>query len=393
MISTAIWSGRIQAALGREPRSVQEALEGLRQVLRRDGVSKEEFFQAAREGERFERFSRDDRVALITWAALKEALEKTRKRLGHETPSTLVVRKDDRLREEVKGVKPVGHWKSPEGRVYDVYPWDIPTRVRKGARIRHPQHGQGTVLEVDGNAVTVGFKAGRKKLALEAVKGMVLDRYAGATDPRVAEARRFLERFLSSGEEVRSLSRLEREEELVGNPHFSEGIVSQETLRLLEGAGLVLEEADDLEGLHDLVDSLAAREEKFKEGILGIAVLRTRDGKAIGFRKPGLWETKVAPDAGRESFAALVEAQMAHAVLAEMLQGEGWSVSEVRERLRELAKALPPADARRLFGLLQEIAALRLLKAELHRAGFAPVRAVAYRDSSGEVVYTAPVYG
>jgi len=33
------------------------------------------------------------------------------------------------------------------------------------------------------------------------------------------------------------------------------------------------------------------------------------------------------------------------------------------------------------------------LKAELHRAGFAPTRAVAYRDASGEVVYTAPVYG
>lgn len=390
MISTAVWANRIQAALGREPRSVQEALEGLRVVLKEDGV-KREFYQAARENQRFERFSRDDRVALIVWAALKEALEKTR-RLGQKTPSTLVVRKDDSVKEEVKGVKPVGTWKGPD-RVYEVFPWDLRTAVRKGTQIQHPQYGQGTVLEVNGNAVTVGFKAGRKKLALKATKRMLLDKYAAQPDRRVADAKGALERFLSSAEEVRSLSRLEREEELAGNPHFSEGIVSQETLRLLEGAGLVLEEADDLEGLHDLVDSLAAREEKFKEGILGIAVLRTRDGKAIGFRKPGLWETKVAPDAGRESFAALIEAQMAYTVLAEMLQGEGWSVSEVRERLRELAKALPPADARRLFGLLQEIAAIRLLKRELHRAGFAPVRAVAYRDSSGEVVYTAPVYG
>ncbi|WP_018465400.1 hypothetical protein [Calidithermus timidus] len=391
MISTAVWSGRVQAALGREPRSVQEALEGLRQVLRRDGVSKEEFFQAARKGERFERFSRDDRVALITWAALKEALEKTRKHLGHGTPSTLVVRKDDSVKEEVKGVKPVGTWKGPD-RVYEVFPWDLRTAVRKGTQIQHPQYGQGTVLEVNGNAVTVGFKAGRKKLALKATKRMLLDKYAAQPDRRVADAKGALERFLSSREEVRSLSRLEREEELAGNPHFSEGLVSQETVERLAKVGIAVDPYN-LEGLASLVDSLAAREEKFKEGVLGIAILRTRDGKAVGFRKPGLWETKVAPDAGRESFAALVEAQMAHAVLAEMLQGEGWSVSEVRERLRELAKALPPADAKRLFGLLQEIAALRLLKAELHRAGFAPVRAVAYRDSSGEVVYTAPVYG
>ncbi|GIW28942.1 MAG: hypothetical protein KatS3mg070_2305 [Meiothermus sp.] len=391
MISTAIWSSRIQAALGREPRSVQEALEGLRQVLRRDGVSKEEFFRAAREGWRFERFPKGDQVALIVWAALKEALEKARKHLGHGTPSTLVVRKDDSVKEEVKGVKPVGTWKGPD-RVYEVFPWDLRTAVRKGTQIQHPQYGQGTVLEVNGNAVTVGFKAGRKKLALKATKRMLLDKYAAQPDRRVADAKGALERFLSSREEVRSLSRLEREEELAGNPHFSEGLVSQETVERLAKVGIAVDPYNALEGLAS-VDSLAAREEKFKEGVLGIAILRTRDGKAVGFRKPGLWETKVAPDAGRESFAALVEAQMAHAVLAEMLQGEGWSVSEVRERLRELAKALPPADARRLFGLLQEIAALRLLKAELHRAGFAPVRAVAYRDSSGEVVYTAPVYG
>lgn len=391
MISTAVWSSRIQAALGREPRSVQEALEGLRQVLRRDGVSKEEFFRAARKGERFERFSRDDRVALATWAALKEALNKTRRSLVQETASTLVVRKDDSVKEEVKGVKPVGTWKGPD-RVYEVFPWDLRTAVRKGTQIQHPQYGQGTVLEVNGNAVTVGFKAGRKKLALKATKRMLLDKYAAQPDRRVADAKGALERFLSSAEEVRGMSRLEREEELAGNPHFSEGLVSQETVERLAKVGIAVDPYNALEGLAS-VDSLAAREEKFKEGVLGIAILRTRDGKAVGFRKPGLWETKVAPDAGRESFAALVEAQMAHAVLAEMLQGEGWSVSEVRERLRELAKALPPADARRLFGLLQEIAALRLLKAELHRAGFAPVRAVAYRDSSGEVVYTAPVYG
>lgn len=392
MISTAIWSSRIQAALGREPRSVQEALEGLRAVLKGDEVAKREFFKAARENQRFERFSRDDRVALIVWAALKEALGKSAQRLGQKAPSTLVVRKDDSVKEEVKGVKPIGDWKSPEGRVYDVYPWDIPTRVRKGARIKHPQYGQGTVLEVNGNAVTVGFKVGRKKLALKAVKGMVVDRYGHQPDRRVADAKGWLERFLASGEEVLAASRLEREEELAGNPHFSEGLVSQETVERLAKVGIAVDPYN-LEGLASLVDSLAAREEKFKEGILGITVLRTRDGKAVGFRKPGLWETKVAPDAGRESFAALVEAQGAYVVLAEMLQEEGWSVGEVRGHLGKLARALSPADARRLFGLLQEIAALRLLKVELHRAGFAPVRAVAYRDSSGEVVYTAPVYG
>jgi hypothetical protein len=389
MISTAIWSSRIQAALGREPRSVQEALEGLRQVLKVDGVSKQEFYQAARKGERFERFSRDDRVALMTWAALKEALEKTRKHLG-QTPSTLVVRKDDSVKEEVKGVKPIGTWKGPD-KVYEVFPWDTKVTLRKGAEINHPQYGKGYVQEVSDRHALVRFKVGLKKLALKAAKGMLVDHYAQAPDRRVADAQGWLERFLSSGEEVRTLSRLEREEEFAGNPHFSEGIISEEVQGYLERAGYRAD-PHNLEELASLVDSLPTREEKFKEGVLGISMLRTRDGKAFASRKPGLWETKAAPDAG-QSFNVMLEAQMAYTVLAEMLQEEGWSVSEVRPHLRKLAKALSPADARRLFDLLQEIAALRLLKVELHSAGFTPVRGVAYRDSSGEVVLTVPVYG
>jgi len=387
MISTAIWSSRIQAALGREPRSVQEALEGLRQVLKVDEVSKQEFYQAARENQRFERFSRNDRVALMTWAALKQALEKTRS-LG-QTPSTLVVRKDDSVKEEVKGVKPIGTWKGPD-KVYEVFPWDTKVTLRKGAEINHPQYGKGYVQEVTDRHALVRFKAGSKKLALKAAKGMLVDRYAQAPDRRVADAKVAVERFLSSGEEVRSMSRLEREEELAGNPHFSEGIISEEVRGYLERSGYRVD-PNDLQGLTLLVDSLPAREEKFKEGILGITILRTRDGKCFASRKPGLWETKAAPDAF-ESFTVLVEAQGAHVVLTEMLQEEGWSVSEVRPHLKKLAKALSPADARRMFDLLQEIAALRLLKAELHRAGFTPVRGVAYR-SSGEVVLTVPVYG
>jgi len=390
MISTAIWSSRIQAALGREPRSVQEALEGLRQVLKVDGVSKQEFYQAAREGERFERFSREDRVALMTWAALKEALEKTRKHLGHETPSSLVVRKDESVKEEVKGVKPIGTCKGPD-KVYEVFPWDTRVTLRKGAEINHPQYGKGYVQEVSDRHALVRFKAGPKKLALKAAKGMLVDRYAQAPDRRVADAQGWLERFLSSGEEVRNLSRVEREEEFAGNPHFSEGIISEEVQGYLERAGYRVD-PHNLEELASLVDALPAREEKFKEGILGITTLRTRDGKAFASRKPGLWETKAAPDAF-ESFNVMLEAQMAHAALTEMLQEEGWSASEVRPQLRKLAKALSPADAKRLFHLLQEIAAIRLLKAELHQAGFAPTRAVAYRDSSGEVVLTVPVYG
>lgn len=143
-----------------------------------------------------------------------------------------------------------------------------------------------------------------------------------------------------------------------------------------------------------MVDSLSAREEKFKEAVLGIDTLRARDGKCFASRKqPDLWETRAAPDAS-ESFTVLIEAQGAHAALVEILQGEeGWSGSEVRPHLSKLARALSSSDARRPFGLLQEIAALRQLKVELHRAGFTPVRAVAYRDSSGEVVYTSPAYG
>jgi hypothetical protein len=341
MISTAIWSSRIQAALGREPRSVQEALEGLRQVLKGDEVSKEEFFKAAREGWRFERFSREDKVALVTWAALKEALGKSAQRLGQKAPSSLVVRKDDSVKEEVKGVKPIGDWKSPEGRVYDVYPWDIPTRVRKGARIRHPQYGQGTVLEVNGNAVTVGFKVGRKKLALKAVKGMVVDRYGHQPDRRVADAKGWLERFLASGEEVLAASRLEREEELAGNPHFSEGYVSQEMLARLEVLGFRVDPYS-LEELQGLASLLPQKE----------AVLR-----------------ELLPELPEEF--SLSEAQA-------IARQKGFSSKE---------------EGLKAGMVIKEIAALRALRAELERAGFSPIRAVAYRDSSGEVVYTAPVYG
>lgn len=339
MISTAIWSSRIQAALGREPRSVQEALEGLRVILKGDEVSKEEFFKAAREGKwKFQRFSRDDRVALTVWAALKEALDKTAKHLG-KTASTLVVRKDDSVKEEVKGVKPVGTWRSPEGSVYDVYPWDLKDTLRKGVQVKHPQYGQGTVLEVSGNAVTVGFKVGRKKLALKAVKGMVVRR--DWEDRQVADSQRWLERFLSSGEDVRAVSRLEREEELAGNPHFSEGIVSHETVVRLEVLGFRIDPYS-LEELQGQVSLLPQKEAALRELLPGLP----------------------------EEFS-LSEAQA-------IARQQGFSSKE---------------EGLKAGVVMKEIAALRALRAELERAGFSPVRAVAYRDSSGEVVYTAPVYG
>jgi hypothetical protein len=391
MISTAVWASRIQAALGREPQNVREALEGLRAVLKEEGGVKEEFYKAAREGWRFERFSREDRVALTVWAAMKEALEKTSKSLGQKKSSSLVVRKDERVKEE-GGVKPIGTWKGPD-RVYPVYPWDVRPTVRKGELVKHPQYGQGTILAVKGNVVTVRFKAGIKKLAERAVKGMLVDQYASAPDKRVNDSRRWLETFLASGEEVRAVSRLEREEELAGNPHFAEGIISQEVMNRLENVGYRVD-PNDLEGLVSLVDALPAKEKKFVEGVLGASLLRTRDGKALARRQEEGWETKCAPD-GQESFALLQEAVYAHAKLLELLeQEEGWLVREVLPHLSKLAKALEPTDARRLFDLVKEIGVLRLLKAELHRAGFAPVRAVAYRDPvSGEVLYTAPVYG
>jgi hypothetical protein len=353
-----VWAHR----LGTTPSTVLEALEALRQLLRTDPIARREFFQAAREGWRFTRFSREDRVALVLWAALKEALQKTRERLGvKDRASTLKVCLD--LRQKVQSGVVCFPWKSPEGRVYPVFPWDLAERVRPGVTFTHPQYGKGEVLEVKGRAVLARFRAGPKRLALRAVQQLVGDPYAAYPDSRVAEAKRHLERFLASGEEVRNLSRLEREEEFAGNPHFSAGLIAPETVERLG-----------------------------KTGILGIDTLRTRDGKAFASRKPGLWETKAAPDAF-ESFSVMLEAQTAHVALTEMLQEEGWSVSEVRPHLKKLAKALSPADAKRLFHLLQEIAALRLLKADLHRAGFALTRAVAYRDASGEVVYTAPAYG
>ncbi|MER3448013.1 MAG: hypothetical protein C4291_14820 [Candidatus Dadabacteria bacterium] len=313
MISVAVWASRVQAALGREPESVQEALEGLRKVLREDEVSKKEFFRAAREGWRFERFSRNDRVALVVWAALKTALEKTRRYLDQKNPSSLVVRTDDKVREE-RRVKPIGTWKGPDGRSYEVWPWDL--RPRRD------------------------------------------DRWCGQPDYRVAQAREWLLGFLASGEQVRGTSRLERE--LEGGPHFSEGFVSAETADRLERCGFHVDPYN-LEDLGSLVELLPAREEKFKEEI-----------KKLGALVP------------RKHYEGLI------AVLAR----EDWTIHEVLEHLKPLARALPTPAARRLSDLLQEVGALRLLKVELHRAGVAPVRAVAYRDpNTGEVLFVAPVYG
>jgi hypothetical protein len=385
-IHVNIWAHR----LGTTPTTVLEALEALRHLLRTDPIAKREFFQAAREGWRFERFNREDRVALVLWAALKEALEKTRERLGvKDRKSNLKVRLD--LQHKVQPRVPSFPWKSPEGRVYQAFPWDLAQRIRPHLTFTHPQYGKGEVLEVKGQVVVARFRVGRKRLALRAVQRMVGDPYAAYPDRRVAEARGALERFLSSAEEVRGMSRIELEEESAGNPHFSTGLISQEVVELLERVGYRVD-PHNLEEIGSLVGSLPTREERFKEAVLGIDTLRTRDGKCFASRKPGLWETKAAPDAS-ESFSVMLEAQGAYTALGEMLQEEDWSASEVRPHLKKLAKALSPVDARRLFDLLQEIAALRLLKVDLHRAGFAPTRAVAYRDASGEVVYTSPVYG
>jgi hypothetical protein len=385
-----IWAQRLE----KTPTTVFEALEELRKLLREDPIAKREFFQAAREGWRFERFSRQDQVALVLWAAIKEALEKTRQHLGvgvKNQESTLKVRLDPQHKAQPQVAS--FPWKGPDGQVYLAFPWDMLERIHPHLTFTHPQYGKGEVLEVKGQVVVARFRVGRKRLALRAVKQMVTDPYAARPDRRVAEAKGAVERFLASGEEIRSLSRIEREEELAGNPNFSEGLVSQETVERLAKAGVSVDPYN-LQELASLVGSLPAREEKFKEAVLGIDTLRTRDGKCFASRKqPDLWETKAAPDAS-ESFTVLIEAQGAHAALVEILQGEeGWSASEVRPHLSKLAKALQKADAKRLFGRLQEISALRQLKVELHRAGFAPVRAVAYRDSTGEVVYTAPTYG
>lgn len=62
--------------------------------------------------------------------------------------------------------------------------------------------------------------------------------YAAGPDRRVAEAKGWLERLFSSGEEVWGMSRLEREEEFAGNPHFSAGLISQEVVERLAKAGI-----------------------------------------------------------------------------------------------------------------------------------------------------------
>jgi hypothetical protein len=350
VIHIHVWAHR----LGTTPTTVPEALEALRKLLKEDPVAKKEFFQAAREGWRFDRFSREDRPALVLWAALKEALEKTRERLKvKDRESTLQVRLDPH-RPLQPGV-PSFPWRSPEGRVYPVFPWDLAKRVRPGITFSHPQYGEGKVLEVKGQVVVARFKAGTKKLALKAVKGMVEEPYAAGPDRRVAEAKGWLKRFLASGEEVRGMSRLEREEELAGNPHFSEGLIAQRVVDRLAEAGYPVD-PHRLEELASLVDRLPAKEATFKD-LLAEASLH-------------------ADEREREILRQI---------------GQASSLSEVHHLASKLALPLPLARA--FARTLKEVGALRGLKYELHRVGYAPVQAVAYRDSGGEVVYTAPVYG
>jgi len=72
---------------------------------------------------------------------------------------------------------------------------------------------------------------------------------------RVAGARNWLEHFLASGEEIWGMSRFEREQEFAGNSHFSEGLISPETVERLGKTGIPVD-PHNLEELASLVDSL-----------------------------------------------------------------------------------------------------------------------------------------
>jgi hypothetical protein len=322
-----------QAAVQAEVQSVEEALESLRGLWRRDEGVRRILEKAAKEGYVLV----DTRhVEPAFTAALKTALAKLAKLQGHlgKEPSTLRVKYDPKRKEERSKPKPMT-WESPEGVKYTVEVYDLTPREEK---------------------------------------------YWAYRDTRVEEAARWVENFISMAEYEERPSLLEEALEYEGNPHFERDLIPEDLeadLRLLGWDGT-------LRSLRALADTLPAREKEFEERARSITALVDRRGeepKVVAVKTPNGWEVK-------ETSRDMVNAVLSLGLLMEALEKEDWRTGEVRRYVKDLEPFVPG-----LMASLNAIATLRRAKHLLDELGRGR-RVVVYRDpSTGEPVYRTPVIG
>lgn len=283
---------------GREARSVQEALEVLRELWKEDGTVRNLLSKAAREG--YVLVDTKDMPAHLL-AALKTALARLRERLGEEKPSTLLVKQTGKGQEERKPMT----WESPEGVRYAVHPHDLAPRE---------------------------------------------ERHWGYRDQRVEEAKAWVERFLAHAEVEEGPSLLEEALEREDNPHFRrDDLIPAD----LEARLRTLGWKGTLEELPTLVAGLPAREEAFRQAVGSILALVDPVRKeAVALKTPMGWEVR-----GQAS-KRVMKAVLALGLLQDLLQGE-WSVGEARRLAQDVEPYAPGLlDKLEAIGALRQAAYL-----------------------------------
>jgi hypothetical protein len=319
-----LWQAQVQ-----EARTVEEALEALRELWRRDNTVREFLAKAAKEG--YVLVDTKDVPAPFV-AAIKVALARLRKyHLGEEKPSTLVVT-GGKGKEERK----VMTWEAPEGVQYRVEPYDLTPREEK---------------------------------------------YWSYRDKRAEDAAKWVEQFLSMTEYEEGPSPLEEAMGNEENPHFRrDDLISEDLeaeLRLLGWDGT-------LRNLQALVDTLPTREEEFKRRVRSItALVDRRGGKAevVAVRTPIGWEVK------EKASKPILNAVIAIGVLERALEKEDWRTKEVRRWVQHVEPFVPGLER-----ALDAIATLRRAKRLLDQLGRRRV-VVYRDPSTGEPVYRTPVIG
>lgn len=310
-------------------KSVEEALESLRALWKEDDGVKRELTAAAKAKEGFVLVDTKD-IPPHFVAAVRVALKRLQERLAPSQPATKVWQ-DPAKREDRRPTKSWS-WTSPEGVAYTVYPHDLPPK----------------------------------------------DKYWAYPDRRVQEAKKWVENFLITGEVEEAPSLWEEALEREDNPHFRLDVLGEELdegLRLLGWDG-------NLKELPALVDRLPAKEKQFSEALGSIdALVDPEKREAVAVRMGDAWQFTAFNERILTAMIALTQAQELAA------QGE-WSVPEMRAKLLKFMPYVPIWN--KLHILLDEIAILRRLRHRLQEV--AKPRAMAYRDSSGEVVLKTSIH-
>lgn len=314
-------------AAGRPAGSVTEALEALRTLWKEDEGVKRLMTEAAEKGYILVD-TRDIPPAFL--AALRVALNRLRERIAPSPSPTLV--RLEKGKEERKQPKPKEWtWVSPEGVPYKVYPYDLP--LPKGSP------------------------------------------YWAFRDTRVEDAMKWVNDFLSTGQEILGPSPWEEMLEYEDNPHFKRNLPAdlEEELRLLGWKG-------ELRELPALVNRIPTRERELAEAIRQVDTL-VDNGQVVARRVPTGWEVRKASIT--QALLALEKA------LNRVEEGE-WTTKEMKTLVAQFAPFTP--SGAKITRLVEEIATLRRLGKYLDDLMKPPVRAVAYHGPTGEVVLTVNAY-